>query len=154
MNPPTSITVDDSHWPLVIVRMVGTPTVADFEAYLEQRLELLRRGQHAIVVDVDASRGVTMPTEQRVKQVEWRVRHEELIRQKLLGMAYATDSAIFRLSLSLVFHMKPPAYAYVVAPNLELGVAWAACRLSEAGLHADAERTRLHFGLLRQRRHA
>ena len=81
-------------------------------------------------------------------------RHETLIRQTLLGVAYATDSAIFRLSMSLVFHLKTPAYPYVVAPNLELGVAWAASRLGEAGLHADATRGRLHFGLLRHQHSA
>ncbi len=155
MKLSAPVSVDDSLWPLVIVHLVGTASLADFEAYLEKRLEFLRRGQpHLVVVVVDASRGITMPTEHRHKQVEWLSRHEELIRQTLLGVAYATDSALFRLTLSLVFHIKSPAYPYVIIPSQELAVAWAASRLDEAGLHADAERIRYHFGPLHHRSHA
>jgi hypothetical protein len=149
------ITMDDSLWPLVIVHLVGTASLADFEAYQEKRLELLRRGPpHLVVVEVDASRGIVLPNEHRQKHVEWLVRHEELIRQRLLGVAYATDSAIFRLTLSLVFHIKSPACPYVITPSLEQAVAWAESRLAEAGLHEDAERIRYHFGLQHHRSHA
>ena len=156
MKESAPISLDDSLGPLVIVRFVGTPPLRDFEAYLEKSLEILRRGQpHLLLVDVDRSReDGTPPLEHRQLLANWLARHEERIRQTVLGVAYATDSALVRLALSLLFHLKAPASPYVVAPNLELGAAWAACRLSEAGLYADAEHIRLHFGLLRPRRHA
>jgi hypothetical protein len=154
MKPLAPISVDDSLWPLVIVRMVGTSSPAEFEAYLEKRLEFLRRGQpHLHLVEVDTSRNCPLPPEQRQRLVKWMAQHEEAIRQRLLGLAYATDSAQVRLTLSLIFHSKAPTYPYVVVPNLALGGAWAAGRLNEAGLHADAERVRGHFGLLRHPRH-
>jgi hypothetical protein len=148
------ITLDDSLWPLVTVRFVGTPPLWAFEAYLETSLGILRRGRHLLLVDVDRSRGDgTAPPEHRQLLVNWLARHEERIRQTVLGVAYATDSAMIRLALSLIFHLKPPAAPYVIAPNLELGMTWATCRLNEAGLHADAERIRGHFRQFRQRRH-
>ncbi len=155
MQTSAPISVDDSLWPLVIVRFVGNPPLSAFEAYLEKSSEILQRGQpHVLLVDVDRSReDGTPPSEHRQLLVSWLARNEQRIRQTVLGVAYATDSALVRLTLSLIFHFKAPAAPYVIAPDLERGAEWAACRMDEVGLHADAERIRGHFRQLRLRRH-
>jgi len=150
MSSVAPVTMDDSLWPLVVARYVGTPTLAQFEEGLEKRAAFLRRDEPHLIL-VDAIRGDMLPAEHRQRQVEWMVQYEELIRQKLLGTAYVTDSALIRLTLSTIFYFKSPAYPYVIAPSLERGVEWLARKMDEAGLHEAATHSRNHFGLIRGR---
>lgn len=144
------LTVDDTLWPLVVIRYVGTPPLAQFEECLEKRAAFLRRSEPHLIL-VDAIRGGMLPTEHRQRQVEWMVQHEELIRQKLLGTAYVTESAVSRLTLSAIFYFKPPVYPYVIAPRVELGVEWLVRRMNDAGLYEAATRVGHSFGLIRGR---
>jgi hypothetical protein len=146
MKKPAFITLEDSLWPLVIARVVGTPSLSDLEGYLTRRAKHLRRGPHVQVVD--ATRIVMLPAEARQRILEWLPPHEELIRERLLGTAYATDSAFLRLTLSILFHLRPQTSPHIIVSRLDVATEWAARRLEEEGLHEGAELTRHHFGLL------
>ena len=149
MTPPTSITVDDSLWPLVVIRLVGTPALPEFEKVLAKRTEILRRGTHLLLVD--GMRSGMLPLEHRQRQVKWMGQHQELLRESMLGAAYATDSAFIRLTQSIVLHLETPAYPYVIVSRVDQAAEWSARKLEDSGLHEDAERVRYHFGLLRER---
>jgi hypothetical protein len=145
---PAFITVDDSLWPLVIIQSVGTPRLGDFEAHLEKRSEWLERGPHLLFVDGMYSGMLPLPLRQR--QLEWMARHEELRRERMLGAVHALDSALTRLTLSIVMHLSRPSYPYIVFNRLDHAAAWAACKLEDLGHFEVAERLQHRFELTRE----
>jgi hypothetical protein len=147
---PVPITLDDSHWPLVLSRFVGTPSLAEFEKYLAKRTGLLQRGPHLFLVD--GMRSGIKPANQRQRLVEWMGQHEELLRERMLGTAYATNSDLMRLTLSIVFHLRPPVFPYVIVSQMEQAMGWAVCKLEEAGQYEAAERIRHQSGLFPEQR--
>ncbi|HEX8440823.1 hypothetical protein [Archangium sp.] len=85
-------------------------------------------------------------TEQRQRQVEWLKAHEVLMRQKLLGIAYVVTSATVRLTMSVIFHFKPPPVPYTLVSRLGDAGAWAARCLDEARFSTPAALVRSQFG--------
>jgi hypothetical protein len=150
MNTFPAITVDDSLWPLVLCRFEGTPSLPEFEGYLRKRAGLLQRGPHLLLVD-GMNTGMKPPS-QRQRLVEWMGQHEALLRERLLGIAYATNSDQMRLTLSIIFHLRPPVSPYVIFSRMEQAVGWVVHKLEEAGQHEAAERVRYQPGLLLERR--
>jgi hypothetical protein len=138
--------VDDSHWPLLINRLVGEASSQEFDDYLAQGTRLLGRGQpHAVVVDM--SRAGSLPSEQRQRMAEWLRQNEELMQRTVLGAAYISPAALVRLGLSVIFYLKRPPCPYLLASREDQAISWALNRLEAAGLHAPARRIRRELGL-------
>ncbi|MFY0522096.1 hypothetical protein ACN28I_02430 [Archangium gephyra] len=137
---------DDSHWPLLILRVVGEASKQQFEEYLEASASYFHRGEPHVIVSDLLHIGM-VSAELRRRQAEWTARHEGIIRETLLGNAFVISNApFFRLGLNLLFHLNPPSWPYVVVSSMEPALAWAAGRLEEAGLREPAARVRRHFG--------
>jgi hypothetical protein len=144
MRPGASFTFDDSLWPLMVVRLRGELSRQEFERYLARATQTLQRhDRHVCIFDVSELH--LFSTEQRQRQVEWLKANEVLMRQKLLGIAYVVTSATVRLTMSVIFHFKPPPVPYTLVSNLEEAGAWAAMRLDEARFSAPAELVRSQF---------
>jgi hypothetical protein len=142
----SSISVDDSQWPLLLVRFEGLPSRQHFEEYLARRTDYLeRRAPHVVLLDT--LRAWPAPGELRVREAEWLQQHEARLRELLLGTAYFITSAPMRLALSLLLHRRPLPSPYLVVSSLKEGVEWAATRCEQAGLGPDAWRIRHHFSL-------
>ncbi|QRN97824.1 hypothetical protein JRI60_01700 [Archangium violaceum] len=150
--PPAAITVDDSLWPLVVIRSVGTSRLADFEAHLEKRVKCLERGPHLLLVD--GMHSGMLPLPHRERQLEWMARYEELRRERMIGAVHALDSALTRLTLSIVMHQSRPSYPYIVFNRLDHAAAWAACKLEDLGHPEVARRVQHRFGVTRQQAEA
>jgi hypothetical protein len=75
MRGPAPITVEDSLWPLVVIRYVGTPTLAQFEEGLEKRAAFLRRSEPHLIL-VDAIRGGMLPAEWLARRMDESGLHE------------------------------------------------------------------------------
>jgi hypothetical protein len=150
MNRIEPITVDESLWPLVVSRLVGTPSRLEFEQYLAKRAGFLQRGQHLLLVD-GTSIGLN-PAEQRQLLVAWTGQHRELMRERLLGTAYATTSDAMRLTLSILYHLRPPVSPYVILSRLDEAAGWAVSRLQEVGQYEAAERVRHRYGFTLEQR--
>jgi hypothetical protein len=147
MTPRGDIVLDDALWPLLLVRFLGVPTTPQVEAYLARMTTFLERGEPYVSI-LDSSQMTGMgPAEQRQLQVAWLKRHDARLRELGRGTAFVIVSPLVRLAVSVVFHLKSPASAYVVTASLPDAVAWAADRLAEAGQLAAAQRLRHHFGL-------
>ncbi|WP_375771011.1 hypothetical protein NR798_08950 [Archangium gephyra] len=146
MLPDSSVTFDDSRWPLRIVRLVGTLTPRQYEHYLETTTASLRRRERYLSV-TDLSRGGLPTPEQRQRQVLWMQEHEELMREVMLGMAFVITSPIIRLSVSAVMHLKPLPVPYVITAQEKEAVGWASARIEEQGLRLAAERLRSQYGI-------
>lgn len=140
-----SISFDEAHWPLLIVRFTGLPSEERFDAYLAQRLEYLRRGErHVVVYDTRQARVIT--SEMRQRHVEWMHQHEALRYQTVLGHALIITSPFFRLTMGVVLGLKRGRTApYSVWASLPPAALWGADRLAEAGEGAAAERLRHDF---------
>jgi hypothetical protein len=147
MPAPRYCTFDDSLWPLLMLRIVGEPSNQQFEEYLDLSESYLRRGELHVVI-ADLTRAGLASAEQRRRRAEWSARHDELMRQTLLGNAFVINGPFLRLGLNIIFHLKPPSWPYVVVPRVEPALGWAAGQLEESGLYEPADRVRRHFGLI------
>ncbi len=141
------IAVDDSQWPLLTVRFVGEPTTPQVVEYLERMTQALERGEKYVVL-YDARRTTaTGPAEQRQMQAAWIGRHEARLRELQLGKAFLFTSPLVRLSVGVVFHLKPPPTPYFMTGHMEAALTWVCERLEAGGLAREAERVRAHHGL-------
>jgi hypothetical protein len=147
MIPPGRISLDDSLWPLLMVKFTGMPATAQVAAYLEQLTGYLERGErHVTLVDTSGMTGAG-PSEQRQLQVEWMKRHEARLNEQLLGSAYVITSPLVRLSVSVIFFLKPMRQPYVITSTVPEAAAWTANLLQQAGCALPARRVREHFSL-------
>lgn len=143
--------LDEKLWPLLVLRLGGTPLAWELERDLDVLSALLsRREKHVCVVDARQA-GVASP-EQRHRYAEWLKQHEPLVREHGLGCAFVLTSPVVRLSLNVVLALRPLAVPYILVPTLEAGLEWAADRLRDAGLPFQALRVRGAHGLSRGQR--
>jgi len=141
------IAVDDTQWPLLTVRFVGEPTTPQVEEYLERMTAMLERGEKYVVL-YDARRTTaTGPAEQRQMQAAWIGRHEARLKELQLGKAFLFTSPLVRLSIGVVFHLKPPPTPYFMTGHMDSALSWLCERLAAGGRGPDAARLRAHFGL-------
>jgi hypothetical protein len=146
MNRTAPFTFDDSQWPLLGVRLIGEPSRQEFEAYLDRSTQYLQRGErHLCIFDMSALR--LLSTEQRQRHVEWLEANAALMRKTLLGLACVITSPTVVLTMSVIFHVRPPPVPYTILSRLDAAGAWAARRLEEAGLRDPAERVRRLFSV-------
>lgn len=144
MNRAAPFTFDDSHWPLLGVRLTGEPSRLEFESFLDRCTQYLKRGErHLCILDVSALR--LLSTEQRQRHVEWLEENAALMHRTLLGLAYVITSPTVVLTMSVIFHFRPPPVPYTIVPQLDAARVWAARHLDEAGLRDPAERVRRQF---------
>ncbi|WP_257455708.1 hypothetical protein [Archangium lipolyticum] len=146
-----SITVDDSHWPLLISRFHGVPTDADHTEYLARGEAYLLRGERYVSI-VDMGELALLTAAQRQQQAEWLKAHQELIRERLIGCALIVTSPFIRLVQSAIFHVIPMPTSYIVIRDMAEGVKWTTARLAEAGFEEAAERIRRDFSAQPMRR--
>jgi hypothetical protein len=129
----SSIRVEDSRWPLVVVTFDGAPSEEEFSRYLEEMLGLLsRQERHAYVVD--ARRGTLLPRELRQRQGEWLRENKDEIRRHCLGTAVVINSGVLRFVLTTIYLIQAPVTPTVNFPTLEEATAWAEKQLRGAGL--------------------
>jgi hypothetical protein len=140
----SSITFDETHWPLLIVRFSGVATPEEFEAYLAHRLACMRRQERHVVI-YDTRKARLIPSEHRQRHVEWIREYEALRDQTLLGNALIITSPVIRLTMNLVIHLRSDVLPYFVAATLPQAALWGADRLRDAGEVATAEGLRQHF---------
>jgi hypothetical protein len=151
MDPSASITIDDSLWPLLLVKFPSAFTNLQQEEYLGRLLSYVRRGEKYVGV-MDTYLLKNPSSEQRQRQADFIKEHEALFRQYSLGTAGIVTSPLMALGARILIHLKPMPSPYYVASSLPAAVTWAAERLEQAGLLEPAERVRHHFGLLAERR--
>jgi hypothetical protein len=141
------IHMDESLWPLLLVRFAGVMSASDFEGYLS-RLEVLLKREARFVVITDTSQMSWHGPSLRQRQVEWIQEHEAAMREWVLGHATITTSTFARVSVRILRHLQPMPMPHVEVADLPSALAWVTDRLRRGGLVTDAERIRRHFGLV------
>jgi hypothetical protein len=147
MVPSSYIHFDDSLWPLLIVRHVGTPTTLQFEDALARRTNYLERGERYVAIhDMSRASGLN-PPEHRHMQVAWTQKHEPQLRECVLGVSFVTESAMVRLLISLLLHAKPLPMPHLGFKHMSEAVGWSAELLRRSGLRAESHHVLDRFEL-------
>lgn len=145
-TPSTSLLVDDSLWPLLIVQQRGTVPLEQFEEYLARRLSYLRRPEkHAVLFDM--RHAPMLPSEIRQRQAEWLKQHGSLVDTQVLGHALVITSPLLRLMLSTFHKVRPRNSRYLITPHLNDAARWCLNVLEESGSNPPTQRIEAHFGL-------
>ena len=106
MHSSAHIQLDDSLWPLLLIRYTGEATNQELQELLDVRTRYLERPEPCVVLH-DMSRAKVGTTEQRRIQADWLKRHDAQLRKSVLGVAFVTSSVAMRLILSIILHLKP-----------------------------------------------
>jgi len=146
LSEPSPILLDDSLWPLVMVRFGRSGTQEDLERYLAQRRAYLERQQpHLCLID---TRQLHLPSPRlRQRYIDWMCEHELQLRQWTLGTACLIVSPVVKMMMSVIRHAASMNTPFFVTPSLAPAVTWAAERLQDAGQHQAATRIRSHYGI-------
>jgi hypothetical protein len=134
---------DTGQWPLVLVRMEGAVSDAEFQGYLEQLSVVARKGEKWVGL-VDLSTCGRTPASQQQMHADWNKAHLDVLRAHCLGTTFVLTSTFARLAVNMVLMMRPIPQPYAVVATAGAGLSWAAERLEAAGMVAAAMRTRAH----------
>ncbi len=124
--------IDDSRFPLVVVRFVGLLTDEDFRAYLERAEAVRSRGPNAAILD--ATHAGYLPARQRRMQAEWMKRHREMLRRNSLGSAFVVPSPLIRGVLTAILWIADMPGPHVVVETYAEAEEWVRAKLDAAGL--------------------
>ncbi len=136
MSPPAHIRLDDSHWPLLVIRYEGTATDEEVARALTASGRCLERDEPCVIIHDMSRASECASLKQRHMQAEWLQRHDARLRQWVHGIAFVTNSAALRLMVSLVLHLKPLAMPHKTVPHLPDAVSW----ISSQFQHSPFER--------------
>ncbi|PTL76000.1 hypothetical protein [Vitiosangium sp. GDMCC 1.1324] len=139
-----TLTFDDSLWPLIVFRFTGVMTGPQYEQFLTRSSAYLERGEKYVCI-TDVSQAGLPPLAQCRRLAEWIRTHDAALHERVLGNAVLVTTAPLRLSMSLVFHLKPPPMPHVAVSNMDSAVDFVTGKLREAGFLAEAERIRRHL---------
>jgi hypothetical protein len=145
-SAPAPVTVDEALSPLLVVKFGRSGTEHALETYLSARAAYLRREQPHIVL-FDARQVHMLSAHVRQRYTEWLRENEVALRRWTLGTAYVIESPTVRMMLSVVRHFASMANPFIVTATLPPAAAWAADRLSEAGLVQAATRIRTYYAV-------
>lgn len=146
MNTIGTITIDHSHWPLLIVSFEGSPTLEQYRQFFAKRATYLQRGEKHVGI-TDTIRLKLPPPQFRQLQGDWVAQHDALLARTFLGTATVIQATEILLLKSAAAYRTPPPYPTVNVPDLISGVRWACERLDAASLTDAATRLRRDFGL-------
>jgi hypothetical protein len=123
--------VDDSPWPVVILRVVDLDGEG-VKAMLTACDGILdRRERHASVFVIDERR--LPPLDAVRRSASWLAQRHDDVRRYSSGVAFVCSSAAIRGSLRVVFRIVPPPVPTHVGDSLEVATHWARERRGRAG---------------------
>ena len=134
MSASGHIEIDDSAWPVLLIRYPDDSAPGQYAEMLARRSRYFdRRERHVIVHDMSRSR-VSNSHDNRRLQMEWLKREEARIREWSLGTAFIINSTPLRLILSVMLHLRPLPMPHLVVPQLQEARPWVETQLRQAGL--------------------
>jgi hypothetical protein len=115
---------DDTHWPVVVVRMPsGSMTTGEFDVHLQHLARYLKRGEaHALVIDIGESDllGVN-----RQQLTEHQRVHAAAVREHLRAVAVVVRAPIHRAMYTAVHDLLESPYPLRRFDSLADAEAWA-----------------------------
>jgi len=124
-----SIAIDQSQGPLVVIRFHSAPTDQQFQQYLADYWELLRRHSRLGAVFVTAPDLPMMPARRVRMQAEFIREHRELMTERAVCIAFALPSPLMRSVLRAILMLQPMPCPHTVVGTESEGVSWVKARL-------------------------
>lgn len=127
-----SISVDTSRWPIVVHTVLGAPSNAAVDEYIQRASEVLEK-RKAHVTILDARRTQVAPAYTRQRARAWIRENRDALAAHCLGTVYVIDSSLLRFVLmkTLLFVRLPTPYH--VCEGLDEAIVWARQRLANGG---------------------
>ena len=120
----SSLSVDVSQWPLVVLTTNGSPTESELEQHLlEIETEVLARGQGFVQI-IDQRQADSLNALQRSIIAEHQERMDEAYTRFCRGEAYVTDEKMKGVMIA-VFWQAKPTYPYRFFAHFDEAQAWA-----------------------------
>lgn len=119
------VEIDETQWPIVIVRMPRVVSTPEFVAYLAKLSEIRsRRIDYALVLDARASLGLSAL--HRRMQAEYIDAGIHITRTYLKGFAFVARHAFQRGALTAIFWLRHPAWPHRVFDSASEAKRWCA----------------------------
>ncbi len=113
-----SIRILREDWPIVVHVSEGSPTEAQFDAYVREATELVLHGGPHVVV-MDASRLTHASSYGRMIKKDWLDQYGEALRKSCLGTAVVLSSPVLRFISSTIMLLRPLPVPYFVCETRE-----------------------------------
>ena len=126
------IEVDESRWPLVVVRFRGKLEDRELSAYLNKLALNLKRAERArtkTAILFDAPDGVGTTAMQRKAQSDWIDANRLQASMWCAGYAFALPSAALRGVLQAILWLSPMPAPHTIVKTSAEGEAWLMARL-------------------------
>ena len=110
---------DDTHWPLIDLRLTGIDEGSDIEIMLAGLSRRLRRGRCALLFDTTEVVPPTLSQAQENVRLEgqWLRANQELVRSNLVAVAFVIPGSAVRFALSGVLLIAPLPAPHIVASS-------------------------------------
>jgi len=116
--------------PIVIVRVVGSPSKAQFEAHLA-RMHALYSTHKNIGVIFDGREAKYMSSENRILQGQWLKTHHDLVAGSLHCAAYVAPNLMGEIILKGIFLLQQPSWPNKIFSSFAKAKEWTAKQLEE-----------------------
>jgi hypothetical protein len=104
-----AIEVDESRWPMVVIRWPATVTDADVEDFLARSMAQLERRQRYASLH-DGVRASGLDSKQRARMSEHTNTHRDALGQWMVAAAIVSPSAVVRGIVTAINWLSPPPF--------------------------------------------
>lgn len=119
------------HDPVIILHFTGNePTDESFDEYLNDYLALLKKHKECSVI-LDARLSGFMPVRYRIRQGKFLKEHDDIIQERVRGIAFVFKSVLIRFMINAIFAIKKPSYPYHLTGDMDEAIAWTKKQLED-----------------------
>ena len=117
-----SVRFDDSRRPITVYTFEGEFTGPDLNAMFRQSEAILRRGRHALVMDMRRLGGMSALLRHQV--AEWNVANAVALGERRAGLAMVITDSRERGIITAIYWHNPPPYPYLICESVAEALAW------------------------------
>jgi hypothetical protein len=123
-----SIRFDEGRRPISVYTFDGEVTAADVHTMLRHSEEILRRGRHALLMDM--RRIGEMSARLRQQAAAWNVTNAAQLAERRVGLAMVITDGRERGIITAIYWHNPPPYPYLICERVTEALAWCAEKLA------------------------
>ena len=123
-----SVRFDESRRPISVYTFQGEMTAADLGTMLKHSDEILKRGRHALLMDM--RRLQAMSALLRQQAAEWNIVNAASLGRLRAGLAIVVTDGHERGIITAIYWHKPPPYPYFICESFEEALAWCGQKLA------------------------
>lgn len=132
---------------VLMVTFYGQAADEQYKAHLDTMDAVLERNSRQLGkrwgVIIDATRWLRSNANQRKMHADWMKKHEQMMRQRSAGVAFAIDNAFVRGGLTAVLWLAPLPCPHTIVPDLAEALAWVEKQLGEPIVYELAGRRKV-----------